>query len=60
MLSRGNVLINCIILEYECTVNDNEGGDEDGRASSWTLEFISGDPILIYFGSHGECDLSGP
>ena len=29
MLSRGNILIDCIILEYECTVKDNVGGNED-------------------------------
>ena len=31
MLLCGNVLVNCIILEYECTVKDNVGGDEDGH-----------------------------
>ena len=30
MLSCGNDLINCIILEYECTVKDNVGGGKDG------------------------------
>ena len=30
MLLYGNVSVNCIILEYECTVKDNVGGDEDG------------------------------
>ena len=31
MLSRGNILIDYIILEYECTVKDNVGGGKDGE-----------------------------
>ena len=57
MLLCGNVLVNCIILEYECTVKDNVGGDEDGHGlHPGHLNLFR----VIYFGSRGECDLSGP
>ena len=50
-----------ITLEYECTIKDNVGGNEDGDGRHpGHLNLFRVTPILIYFGSRGECDLSGP